>query len=464
MGTLDMRLAVIGGGYVGLTTSACFAELGHDVTCVEADRRRIAVLQDGGVPIYEQGLQELTQKNRSAGRLTFSSKIGNAAGDADAVFLAVGTPSGPDGDIDLSYVEAAVRQLAGYLKRDAVVVVKSTVVAGTARHLSRLLIRERAGRRVSVASNPEFLREGTAIDDFMNADRIVAGVDDDWSAERLRQIYAPLRSRGIPYLEMSTSDAELVKYAANAFLALKLGFINGVADLCEAASGDIRSVASGIGLDRRIGEAFLSPGPGYGGSCFPKDTRAFAALGKRHGVRQWLVERLIEEKEARKRNLAQRIIDDLGSGVDRSRIAVLGLSFKSGTDDVRESAALTIIPLLQAAGATVYAHDPRASGCAAEHLRDVRFRDGAYQACADADALVILTEWGEYRELDLKRLAAVMRGRKIFDYRNLLDSLEVRRHGFHYRPIGQSTVQYDAAANEGYGWPPVDDRAAAYPA
>ncbi|MEJ8570455.1 UDP-glucose/GDP-mannose dehydrogenase family protein [Microbaculum marinum] len=457
-----MKLAVVGAGYVGLTTSACLAELGHSVTCVDSDASRIAILQGGGVPIYEEGLHELMQKNRAAGRLTFSADLRPAAGHADAIFLAVGTPSRPDGDIDLSHIETAARQLARDIRHDAVLIIKSTVVAGTARNLGRLVARERGGDAVSVASNPEFLREGTAIADFMTADRIVAGADDDLGADRLRRIYAPLRARDIPYLEMSTADAEMVKYAANAFLALKLGFINNVADLCESTGGDIRNVVSGIGLDRRIGPSFLSPGPGYGGSCFPKDTRAFAALGKRAGARQWLVERLIEDNEARKRKLAQRIIDDMGKGGRPRRVAVLGLAFKSGTDDVRESAALTIIPLLQASGAIVHAHDPRASRAAAEFLPGVRFSDDCYHACGDVDAAVVLTEWDEYRHLDLRRLASVMRGRLLFDFRNILDPAEVSRHGFRYRPIGHSTGPFGKTA-EGQGVADIYGRAAAYP-
>ncbi|MDN2564897.1 UDP-glucose/GDP-mannose dehydrogenase family protein [Aquibium sp. A9E412] len=459
-----MKIAIVGAGYVGLTTGACLAEIGHTVTCLDIDARRIARLKAGEMPIYEPGLEALSRVNREAGRLAYGDDVAAGVGDADAVFLAVGTPSGPDGDIDLTPIERAARQVAPNVRPDAVIVVKSTVVAGTARRLRRLVAEARGDERVPVAANPEFLREGSAVGDFLEADRIVAGADDRRSARCLRRIYRPLCQRGVPYVDTDTVNAEMVKYAANAFLALKIGFINHVADLCEAAGGDVADVARGVGLDRRIGAAFLAPGPGYGGSCFPKDTRAFAALGRRHGAPQWMIETLIDKNEERKRRLAARILGELERAGPGRNVAVLGLAFKARTDDVRESAALTVIPALQQARCRVSAHDPQAIETARPHLPGVALHDCPYRACEGADAVVILTEWDDYRALDLGRLASAARGRTIVDCRNLVDPAEARRHRLDLVGIGRPARRDARAAGTRPGGARDYERIAASPA
>ncbi|CAD7041677.1 UDP-glucose/GDP-mannose dehydrogenase family protein [Pseudorhizobium endolithicum] len=430
-----MNVVMIGAGYVGLTTGACLAELGHRVVCIDTDAMKIARLKRAEVPIYEPGLSELIRRHMMAGRLAFSDDLASAAPQADAIFIAVGTPSDDDGDIDLSYVKGAAAELAPLVKSDAVIVIKSTVVAGTARMIANLVAEIRGDSDVHVASNPEFLREGSAIGDFLEADRIVIGADDARSADVLAELYAPLRKKGVPFVTTTTTNAELVKYAANAFLALKIGFINEVADLCEAADGDVAAVAEGIGLDRRIGRAFLNAGPGFGGSCFPKDTRAFAATGRRYRQPQTLVETLIQRNEARKAKLAAKIIAELGR--KGGRVAVLGTAFKSNTDDVRDSAALTVIPALLDAGIAVVAHDPKARKATERLVPGAAWRDCPYEAARDADALVILTEWDDYARLDLRRISGLMAGRSIVDCRNLFAPHEVTRHGLKYVSIGR---------------------------
>ena len=433
-----MDVVIIGAGYVGLTTGACLAELGHTVTCVDNDPQKIAGLKRAEVPIYEPGLSELIRKHVDAGRLSFSDDPASTAPGADALFIAVGTPSAPDGDIDLSYVKDAAAGVALLLKKEAVIVIKSTVVAGTARMVSERVEAIRGRKDVSVASNPEFLREGSAIRDFLEADRIVAGADDSRAAELLARLYEPLRSKGVPFVTTSTINAEMIKYAANAFLALKIGFINEVADLCEAAGGDVSAVADGIGLDRRIGRAFLNAGPGFGGSCFPKDTRAFAATGRRLGQPQVIVETLISRNEARKAAFANRILAELkGSG---RRATVLGTAFKANTDDVRDSAALTIIPLLMEAGVTVTAHDPKARHVTERHVKGISWSNCPYEATRGADVVVILTEWDDYARLDLERLSRSMAGRSVIDCRNLFKPQDVTRHGLKYISIGRSAA------------------------
>jgi UDPglucose 6-dehydrogenase len=433
-----MDVVIIGAGYVGLTTGACLAELGHTVTCVDTDALKVAKLKRAEVPIYEPGLSELIRKHVDAGRLSFSDNAASAAPGADALFIAVGTPSAPDGDIDLSYVKNAAAGVALLLKKEAVIIIKSTVVAGTARIVSELVEAARGRKDVSVASNPEFLREGSAIQDFLEADRIVAGADDARSAECLARLYEPLRNKGIAFVTTTTINAEMIKYAANAFLALKIGFINEVADLCEAAGGDVSAVADGIGLDRRIGRAFLNAGPGFGGSCFPKDTRAFAAIGRRFGQPQEIVETLISRNEIRKAALANRILAELQGGA--KRVAILGTAFKANTDDVRDSAALTIIPLLVEAGVNVTAHDPKARQVTERHVDGISWSDCPYEAARGADVVVILTEWDDYARLDLERLSRSMAGRSVIDCRNLFEPQDVTRHGLKYISIGRSTA------------------------
>jgi UDPglucose 6-dehydrogenase len=427
-----MKIVILGAGYVGLTTSACLAELGHQVTCCDIDAGRVAALNRAETPIYEPGLGDLIKAQMQAGRLAFACDAKQAVGTANAVFLAVGTPSSEDGDIDLSYVEAAAADIAPHLSAGAVLVVKSTVVAGTAQRLKRLVDMRRGRDDIAVASNPEFLREGSAIADFLHADRIIIGVDDAQSEALLRTLYRPLTRAGVPLLATRTVNAELIKYAANAMLALKIGFINDVADLCEALGGDVKAVADGIGRDHRIGTAFLAAGPGFGGSCFPKDTRAFASTGRRYGRPQPLIEALIEGNEARKGALAQRIIH---AAPRHGRVAILGTSFKANTDDVREAAALTIVPRLIEAGLEVHAHDPQ-PGAAKRLLSAARWHDTALAAARDSDVAVILTEWDEYRTLDLTQLARMMRGRLLLDFRNIVAAQEAARAGLDYRGLG----------------------------
>ena len=457
-----MQIAMIGAGYVGLTTATCLAELGHHVTCADIDADRIERLSKGEVPIYEPGLEPLLKRCLEAGRLRFIDAVGGCVDEADAVFLAVGTPSRNDGEMDISQVEAAARQIAPHLKSGAVVVIKSTVTAGTCRRIREAIADARRSLDFSVASNPEFLREGSAIEDFMTPDRIVIGADDAKSAAVLRSIYRGFELDGVPVLSTSTGNAELIKQASNALLALKIGFINDVADLCEKMNGDVMAVAEGIGLDRRIGRSFLTPGPGYGGSCFPKDTRAFAATGRRFGARQALVETLIEHNERRKEALARRILADarLKRG---GKVCVLGLAFKADTDDMRESAALTVIPLLQRAGLHVQAHDPQAMENAKRMLEKVRYCESAYDAASDADATVILTEWKEYRKLDLPRLASAMRGRFLFDFRNLLSPKAAAKSGLTYVGRGRRALaaETETARAVTPAVSPLDQRVAA---
>jgi len=430
-----MRIAMIGAGYVGLTSGACFAQLGHVVTCIDIDRTRISELQGGQLPIFEPGLQEIVARKTRQHRLRFSSDIETGCRDADAIFLAVGTPSRPDGAIDLSYIEAAARQIARPMRRDVVIVIKSTVVAGTARRLREVIAEARGGLDFSIASNPEFLREGNAVADFMSPDRLVIGSEDPRAAKVLRDIYEPLLAKGVPALFTNTINAEMVKYAANAFLALKVGFINEVADLCEQVGGDVMAVAEGIGLDHRIGHAFLAPGPGFGGSCFPKDTRAFADTGRRYGAPQHLIETLIDQNEERKGAIAQKVLQEIRGVHKAPRIAVLGVAFKANTDDARDSAALSIIPQLMEAGCIVHAHDPKARPAVLDEY--VTWHETPYEAADGADVLIILTEWDEYRNLDLKRLARLMPGGTILDCRNLLDFVQVTQRGLRHVAIGK---------------------------
>ena len=426
-----MRVAVVGAGYVGLTTSACLATLGHKVTCVDLDAARVRDLLGAKVPIYEPGLSEMVADQLAAGRLTFTTDAAEAVRDAAVTMLAVGTPSDEQGDIDLSFVERAARELAPHLRVGSALVVKSTVVPGTAQRLQAMVDSARRRSDVSVASNPEFLREGSAIADFLHADRVVLGVDDHRAETLLRELYAPLKV--VPLVVASTVNAELTKYAANAFLALKIGFINDVANLCESLGGDVSAVAGAIGLDPRIGPAFLEPGPGFGGSCFPKDTRAFAGTGRKAGAPQALIETLIARNAARRQQLAHRILRYVPSG---ARVAVLGTAFKADTDDVREAASLTIVPVLVEAGLRVEVHDPQ-PGAAKAALRGVTWHESPYDAVAGADAVVILTEWDEYRRLDLRRMARLMPGDLVIDYRNVLDGAKVIRHGLRYCSLGR---------------------------
>lgn len=432
-----MKIAIIGTGYVGLTTGACLSELGHNVTCHDVNSIKIASLSRSISPIFEPGMQELMARNMRARRLQFTTDLGDAGRGRELVFLAVNTPSDPSGDVDLTFVFDAVRSIAPFLDHQCTLVIKSTVPPGTADRVADMLHGELRRADLRVASNPEFLREGQAIADFLNPDRIVIGANDPVSAGRLSALFKPLTDKGAPLLITRPVNAETIKYAANAFLALKIGFINNVADLCEGIGGNIEDVARGIGLDHRIGGAFFNPGPGFGGSCFPKDTRGFAACGRAADAPQPLVDALIRENEERKVRLASRIVSALGPSPERARVAVLGTAFKADTDDMREAPALTIIPVLQRAGIQVTAHDPRARAVAQSVLDNVEWHADPLSAADDADAVVILTEWKVYQRLDLGALSRRMRGRHLFDYRNLFDAETANLHGLHYTSLGR---------------------------
>ena len=438
-----MRVAMIGTGYVGLVSAACFSDFGHEVVCVDKDADKIARLLDGIMPIYEPGLDELVAQNVAAKRLSFTTDLNDAVPDADAVFIAVGTPSRRgDGHADLSYVYAAAEEIARAIAGYTVVVTKSTVPVGTGAEVEEVIARVRPdlvpGRDVSVASNPEFLREGAAINDFKRPDRVVVGTEDARAREVMRELYRPLFLNETPILFTSRQTSELIKYAANAFLATKITFINEIADLCEKVGADVQQVAKGIGLDGRIGPKFLHAGPGYGGSCFPKDTLALTKTAEDAGIPLRIVNAVVDANTERKRGMAQRIIDALGGSAAGRTVAVLGLTFKPNTDDMRDSPSLDIVPALQAAGATIRAHDPEGMEEARTHLRDVEFCDGAYDAAAGADATVIITEWDAYRALDLARLRELMAAPVIVDLRNIYDPAHIRAAGFTYTSIGRA--------------------------
>ena len=438
-----MRIAMVGAGYVGLVSGACFAEFGVDVCIVDTDASKVAALRDGRIPIYEPGLDKLVLENARDGRLTFTTSLEEAVHGADAVFLAVGTPSRRgDGHADLTYVFAAAEQVAKAAEGPVVLVTKSTVPVGTGARIKALVSAARPEVDIAVASNPEFLREGNAIGDFMRPDRVVIGVEQGASGERalavLKRLYRPLYLFETPIVATSIETAELIKYAANAFLATKITFINEMADLCEKVGADVHDVARGIGLDGRIGRKFLHPGPGYGGSCVPKDTLALARTAQDYGAPVRLVETTIAVNDARKEQMAARVVAACGGSVHGKVVAVLGLAFKPETDDMRDSPALVLVPNLVAAGATVGAFDP----AAAENARPllpaaVHYTANAMEAVQGADALVLLTEWNEFRALAPERLKAAMRGDVLQDLRNVYDPEAMRAAGFRYGSIGR---------------------------
>jgi UDPglucose 6-dehydrogenase len=436
-----MRVAMIGTGYVGLVSGACFADFGHVVTCIDKDAGKIQRLEQGIMPIFEPGLDELVDRNVKAGRLFFTTDPAKAVREADAVFIAVGTPSRRgDGHADLSYVYAAAEEVAGLVDGFTVVVTKSTVPVGTGDEIEQIITRVRPEADVAVVSNPEFLREGAAIDDFKRPDRVVVGTEDERAREVMRQLYRPLYLNETPIVFTARRTSELIKYAANAFLALKITFINEIADLCEKVGGDVQAVARGIGLDNRIGGKFLHAGPGYGGSCFPKDTLALVRTANDAGAPLELVEATVRVNDARKKSMAQRIAQALGGDVSGKTIGILGLTFKPNTDDMRDSPSLDIVPALQAMGAKVQAYDPE--GHEAKHmLSGVDFRDGPYAVAEGADALVILTEWDEFRALDFDRVKAFMKGRVLVDLRNVYKPRDMESEGFDYVSIGRAPVK-----------------------
>ena len=434
-----MRIAMIGGGYVGLVSAACFAEFGVEVSVVEADPGRLAALHAGRMPIYEPGLDALVAGNVAAGRLSFTDDLAAALAGAEAVFIAVGTPSRRgDGHADLTYVYAAAEQVARALTRPAVIVTKSTVPVGTGRRIAAILRDVRPDLPCAVASNPEFLREGSAIADVMRPDRVVIGVEEEGAREVLRQLYRPLYLIETPIVFTNLESAELTKYAANAFLAMKVAFINEMADLAEKAGADVHDVARGIGLDGRIGRKFLHPGPGFGGSCFPKDTLALVRIAQDAGAPSRLIETVVAVNEARKAGMAGRVIAACGGTVRGKTIAVLGLTFKPETDDMRDSPAIPIVSRLVGDGAHVRVYDPQGMAQARMMLPDgVTYCPNALAALEAAEALVVATEWNEFRALDPARLAETMRGRAVIDLRNIFDPATLRAAGFAYHGIGR---------------------------
>ena len=434
-----MKLAVIGTGYVGLVSGACFSEFGFDVTCIDKDADKIARIEDGIMPIYEPGLADLVDRNVRAGRLRFSVDMGPAGCNADAVFIAVGTPTRRgDGHADLSFVFAAAEELASFLTGYTVVVTKSTVPVGTGREVERIIRAANPACDFNVASNPEFLREGAAISDFMRPDRVVVGAESDRARDILRQLYRPLYLIETPILMTSLETSELIKYASNAFLAVKITYINQMADLCERVGADVHDVARGMGLDKRIGSKFLHPGPGYGGSCFPKDTLALVRTGQDHACDISIVDQVVSYNAERKASMAGRVERAAGGSVDGKTIAVLGLAFKPETDDMRDSPALDIIPALLAAGAHIRAYDPKAIDEARNLLpAGTVFQDSALKCLDGADLAVVVTEWNEFRALTPGLFLDKMAGNTLVDLRNIYDPAVMRDAGLEYMSIGR---------------------------
>ncbi len=437
-----MRITMVGTGYVGLVSGACFSEFGWTVTCVDKDISKIEMLNAGRIPIYEPGLDGLVDKSVKAGRLSFTTDLAPAVADADAVFIAVGTPSRRgDGHADLSYVYKAAEEIADALTGYTVVVTKSTVPVGTGAEVERIIGERRPDAAVDVASNPEFLREGSAIEDFMRPDRVVVGTNAERARELLRQLYRPLFLNETPFVATKRETAELIKYAANAFLAVKITFINEMADLCEQVGADVQDVAKGIGFDGRIGSKFLHAGPGYGGSCFPKDTLALSKTARDYQSPTRIVETVIDVNDKRKKAMADRIIRACGGDVTGKEIAVLGVTFKPNTDDMRDAPSLDIIPALQEAGAKVRAYDPAGMEHAKDMLTDVEWASSSYEAISGADALAIVTEWNEFRALDLARVKQSLTAPIIIDLKNIYRPEAMREAGFTYVSVGRPDVK-----------------------
>ena len=433
-----MKIAVIGTGYVGLVSGACFSEFGHTVTCVDKDASKIERLLGGIMPIYEPGLDTLVARNCDAGRLSFTTDLGIAMEGAEAVFIAVGTPSRRgDGHADLAFVFAAVEELANYINSYTVIVTKSTVPVGTGAEIKKRLASKLSDDLYGIASNPEFLREGAAIEDFMHPDRVVVGVDCNKAQTVMQELYRPLFINETPIVFTNRETAEVIKYAANAFLATKISFINEMADLCEKVGADVQMVSKGMGLDNRIGRKFLHAGPGFGGSCFPKDTRALVHSADTYGVPMQVVRSVIEVNETRKLAMAEKIVSACDGDISGKRIAVLGLTFKPNTDDMRESPSLDIIPALQKAGANVHAYDPKGMDEAKEMLENVTFHDDPYGPMDAADALVIITEWNQFRALDFGRVLGLMADPVVVDLRNIYGAVDMAGLGFRYSGIGR---------------------------
>lgn len=434
-----MRIAMIGTGYVGLVSGACFADFGHHVTCIDKDAGKIAALQRGEIPIFEPGLNQLVATNTAAGRLDFATDLSAPVAEADAVFIAVGTPSRRgDGHADLTYVHAAAREIAANVTGFTVVITKSTVPVGTGDDVERIIAETNPQADVLVASNPEFLREGAAIRDFKHPDRIVVGTDDERARKVITEIYRPLYLNQAPIMYTGRRTAELIKYAANAFLATKITFINEIADLAERAGADVQEVARGIGLDNRIGSKFLHAGPGFGGSCFPKDTRALVKTAQDHDAPLRIVEAVLAVNDSRKRAMARKVAAALGGQLRGKTIGVLGLTFKPNTDDMREAPSIPLITALQDMGAQVRAYDPEGMEQARLELPAIAYCDNPYACAEGADALVIVTEWEQFRALDLRRLKREMAQPVIVDLRNIYRPEEMAEHGFAYESIGRA--------------------------
>ena len=433
-----MNVAMIGTGYVGLVSGACFAEFGANVVCIDVDESKIRQLEEGGIPIYEPGLDELVARNVQGGRLTFTTDIA-AVGNADLVFIAVGTPSRRgDGYADLSYVYQAAKDIAANLDGYTVIVDKSTVPVGTARNVKRIVSETNPAAEFDVASNPEFLREGAAIADFMRPDRVVLGVESPRAEARLRELYRPLNLIEVPILVTGLESAELIKYASNAFLATKISFINEISMLSEAVGADVHAVAKGMGMDKRIGNKFLHPGPGYGGSCFPKDTQALVRIAQENGVTSRIVESVIEVNAAQKARMIKKVRHALGGDESGKTIGVLGLTFKPETDDMRDSPALSILPALMEKGAKIRAHDPQGMHEAQGLLPPgVDYCEQPYDVLQDADAALLLTEWNVYRGLDIARVKELMRGNVFVDLRNVYERDTLEAAGFVYDSVGR---------------------------
>lgn len=433
-----MRIAMIGTGYVGLVSGACFADFGHTVQCVDKDVEKIAGLMCGKIPIFEPGLDKLVDDNVRAGRLSFSADLRSAVANADAVFVAVGTPSRRgDGFADLSYIYKAAEEIAAAIKNFTVVITKSTVPVGTGDEIYEIIRGLRPDADFAVASNPEFLREGAAIEDFKRPDRVVIGCDDERARKILEALYRPLNLNQTPMVITSRRTAELTKYAANAFLATKITFINEISDMCERVGANVQEVARGIGLDNRIGSKFLHAGPGYGGSCFPKDTLALMKSAQEHGSPLRIIEAVVSVNDQRKHAMAQRVVKLCGGTIRGKKIAVLGLTFKPNTDDMREAPSIAMVTALQDGGAKVSAYDPQGMPAAREIFENVLFARDPYECVTDADAFVIMTEWDEFRALDLDRIKTLMRCVNVLDLRNIYRAEEMNQKGFHYCSVGR---------------------------
>ena len=432
-----MRVAMIGTGYVGLVSGACFADFGHDIVCIDKDAGKIERLLKGEIPIFEPGLDDLVERNVREGRLSFTLDGAEAIKAADAVFIAVGTPTRRgDGHADLSYVYAAAEEVAGLIDGFTVIVTKSTVPVGTGDEVEAIIRRVRPDAQFAVVSNPEFLREGAAIEDFKRPDRVVVGTDDERARAVMNELYRPLFLNETPIIFTGRRTSELIKYAANAFLAMKITFINEMADLCEAVGADVQQVAKGIGLDKRIGGKFLNAGPGYGGSCFPKDTLALVRTASDAGAPVRLIEATVAVNDARKKAMAGKVAKAVDGDLAGKTVGVLGLTFKPNTDDMRDAPSLDIIPALQALGATIQAFDPEGHE-ARQMLKDVDFKANAYEAAEGADAVVIITEWDQFRALDLDRMKLLMKSPTVIDLRNIYRPEDMRARGFRYTSVGR---------------------------